>query len=602
MNKNNLKKFGSILLVTSLLLVACNDKEVEKKEKEVIKVGTKNVILPGKVNYSKEELTDSYEEDKSVIISLSNEKTKIKGSGASLKDSTITISKSGTYVFSGNLDNGQVVVDVGDKETVRIVLNNAIISSSTSAAIHIKNSDKTIITLEKDSNNTLSDAKKYKDTSNNAPTGTIFSSDDLVFNGSGILNVNGNFNNAIVSRDDLKIANGNFIIYSVDDGIIGKDMLSVLDGIFDINVKGDGISSTNDKDADKGFIVINGGKFKITSGNDSIQAETSIVLNDGNFNILSGGGSSILATKEEKILESAKGLKANNYIVINNGTFNINSLDDAIHSNNSVEINNGEIIISTDDDAIHANKILTINNGNIDIKNCYEGLEAIDITINKGKITIIAIDDGLNANLDNISSISINGGDLFINASGDGIDSNNNIEMTGGNVVLYGSKRQNDGAIDYDGTFIISGGTIIASGTIGMVQSTSDKSNQNSILMFFSDTINKKSKVTLKDDKNNLILEITPIKEFETILFSSKEIKKGNRYTININDGKVVTFEVIDTSTWVNEKGIAEPIKETNPNEKNLKPSSGNKENIKPDERREHFNPKDRIQDKNSEN
>lgn len=264
---------------------------------------------------------------------------------------TATITKAGTYILTGTLTDGQIIVDAENKGDVKLVLNDAVINCSSSAPIYIK-SGNTVITLADGTEKSVSDGEEYiyEKEDDDEPNAAIFAKDDLTFNGSGSLTVTGNYNHAIQSKDDLKFVAGTFDITSVGDGIVGKDSISVKDGIFTITSAGDGIKSTNIEETNKGYIMIDGGTFQIQSENDAMQAETLLRVNDGTFDILTNGTGQNMTQNSD----SAKALKSYVELTVAGGKFTINSCDDALHSNQNVTIENGTFTITSSDDGVNA--------------------------------------------------------------------------------------------------------------------------------------------------------------------------------------------------------------------------------------------------------
>lgn len=494
----------------------------------------------------------------------------------SVNDSIITINAGGTYKFTGTLEDGQIIVNSEDEKKVNIVLNGVNISCSNSAPIYIKNADKTTITLNEGTENYITDGISYvyEDGNSDEPDAAIFSKDDLTINGDGSLIVKSNYKNGIVGKDDVKIKSGNIKIDAVNNGIKGKDSITVSGGNITINAGNDGMKSTNDSNTEKGYILIESGTFNITSAEDAIQAENYVNILDGDFTIVSGGGNEMnkdghedfgpggpggmggeftppqmegdqssfggnqgnsngsTSTDEDSV--SSKGIKAVNKITIDGGTFNIDSCDDAIHSNGSVVINNGDINIKAGDDGIHADYTVDINGGNIDISKSYEALEAGVITINDGNIYLIASDDGVNASGKTESNVFyINGGYTVVNANGDGLDSNGSISMTDGTVIVNGPTQNNNGALDYDETFKMDGGFLIAAGSVGMVQTVSENSAQNCVNI----TLKSQGAGTLvhieNEDKED-ILTFAPSKEFSSVVVCSPRLQKGSDYKVYV--------------------------------------------------------------------
>ena len=239
--------------------------------------------------YSDYELDDSFDRQSAASITLSGSTAQSNGSGVSINNATVTISKEGCYLISGELEDGQIIVDAGDSDKVQLVLDNASIHCSTGSAILIRNADKVKVTLAADSENELSDGTEYQ-TDDDNPDAALFSKDDLVINGSGSLTVQGNYKHGIAGNDDLVITGGRLTVNSLSHALRGKDSVAILDGTFVLTSQKDGIQASNTEDSTKGWVQIDGGNFTIQSSGDGIQAETNLSIYDGSFTITSGGG------------------------------------------------------------------------------------------------------------------------------------------------------------------------------------------------------------------------------------------------------------------------------------------------------------------------
>ncbi len=513
------------------------------------------------VQYDSDDENSGWSADKAANISLKTNAVTWDGDGVSLENNIVTINSAGTYIVNGTLNSGQIVVDTEDKETVRLVLNGVNITSSDSAPIYVTKAKKTVIVLAEGSNNNLTDSKTYALTNNEAdePDATIFAKSDLTINGTGSLTLNANYKNAITSKDELKIMSGNITVNSTGDGIRGRDFVAVKNGIVNVNARQDGIKSNNDEDSKKGFVLIEDGAISITAQEDGIQAETNVVIKTGDIVISSGGGSAGGETAEDNQpgideagneSDSKKGIKAVTGITIYGGTIEIDSADDSLHSNNSISINGGTVTAASGDDGIHADTSIEINNGEININNAYEGIESTAITINGGIIRINASDDGINASdgtgsspvggrrgqnnsipLDKVS-LNINGGYIYVNSTGDSLDANGSIYMTNGTVVVNGPTANNNGALDYDGAFKMTGGFLVTAGSSGMAQAPDTTSTQNSAIISFAQTMTAGTIVNIKSDDGKDLLTFKPVKDYQTIVISSPEIKKGTTYDI----------------------------------------------------------------------
>lgn len=382
-------------------------------------------------------------------------------------DGDLNITKAGVYNISGST-TGNITIDVSDN--VKLILNGVEINSKDSPAIVVENSKVVLIELADGTTSKLSDSKDYSSNYSDYD-GVIYSNDDLYFTGSGTLEIVANHGDGIVSKDDLKISSGTYIITSSDDGIRGTDSVYIKDGNFTINSTGDGIKSTKENEQEKGFIYISSGTFNINSKLDGISAISKLVIDNGEFNITTGGGSPELQektgfenTKSSSSNDSQKGIKCDGDIYIKNGTFTLDTYDDGIHSNTNTTIDYGTINIKSGDDAIHSDGLLEINNGTFDIT-AAEGLEATYVKINDGTINISASDDGINAgnkSKEYETTIEINGGYITIKmgqGDTDGIDSNGNIIINGGTIDVTCNSP-----FDYDGTAEYNGGKLIVNG------------------------------------------------------------------------------------------------------------------------------------------
>ena len=239
--------------------------------------------------YSDYELDDSFDRQSAASITLSGSTAQSNGSGVSINNATVTISKKGCYLISGELEDGQIIVDAGDSDKVQLVLDKASIHCSTGSAILVRNADKVKVTLAADSENELSDGTEYQ-TDDDNPDAALFSKDDLVINGSGSLTVQGNYKHGIAGNDDLVITGGRLTVNSLSHALRGKDSVAILDGTFVLTSQKDGIQASNTEDSTKGWVQIDGGNFTIQSSGDGIQAETNLSIYDGSFTITSGGG------------------------------------------------------------------------------------------------------------------------------------------------------------------------------------------------------------------------------------------------------------------------------------------------------------------------
>ncbi|MFQ9510632.1 MAG: carbohydrate-binding domain-containing protein [Lachnospiraceae bacterium] len=505
------------------------------------------------------------------------------GDGYEVNGNTITIVEEGTYVITGTLTDGQLIINTDKESDVRLVFNDVSITSTTLAPIYVKQADKVIISLPEGTNNTITDTITSTD-GDEEITAAIYSKEDLSINGSGNLVVHANANDGITSKDTLKITGGNITIQATDDGIVGKDSILIKDGVLTVTCTGDGLKSTS-SEVDCGYIYIENGTYVIHAGNDGIQAETSLLIMDGNFDITTGEvkmpvpmqtisksqedgeiGPQPEQTTDEETTQSAKGIKASGYLEINGGNYMFDTPDDTIHSNDTVSVNGGTIQVKSGDDGIHADSVLEIADGTITVEKSYEGLEAASINISGGVISVTASDDGINAaggadssslgdrpgrnnfNTSTNASIEINGGDLYVDASGDGLDSNGTITINDGTVIINGAMSSGNGYFDCDGTFLVNGGILLGLGGSGMLVTPSDSSAQNSITVI-GDTYKAGSEISIKDSTGKVLYSYVTKKSFTAMTFSSLDIQVGESYDIYVNGVLLKTIEATGVSS-----------------------------------------------------
>ncbi len=486
------------------------------------------------------------------VIIFFGETASVSGSGATAEGGVVTVSAAGTYVLRGT-GAGRVIVNA-KKQDVVLVLENLNLTCSYGSPLYIYKSSSTTVYLADGSENALTDGEvytydnEYSSAEDEEPNACLYSKSDLIIAGSGKLIVTANQNNGITGKDTLKIDGATVVVTAKSHGINGKDSLTIRAAKITVTSGGDALRSTNDYDTALGFIVIVDSDLTLTSGEDGVQAETTLTISGGTCTVTSGGGASGKVDSDT----SAKGLNANGNLCLLSGAYALNCCDDAIHSNANIVIKGGTFTIATGDNGIHADENVTVSGGAITVTKSYEGIEGKSIDLTGGEISVTASDDGLNAAGGADSSgfggpgfgggdrfgtassdvyIRIAGGKLYVNASGDGIDSNGNLIISGGETYVDGPTGNGDGALDYDGTATITGGILVAVGSSGMAQNFGTASTQGSILLNFS--TGSKSAVTLTDAQGNVLVSYTPSKTYNSVVISCPGLVQGGTYTMS---------------------------------------------------------------------
>jgi len=531
--------------------------------------------------------------DAGVEISLDGDSASCGSDKVEISGSVVTIKDEGSYVLSGTLDDGMIIVDAEESDKPQLVFDNVSVTSDTSAALYIIEADKVFVTQTEGSVNSLVNGGSFEAIDDNNIDGAVFSKQDLTFNGSGTLTVTSPAGHGIVCKDDLVFTGGAFDIACASHGLDANDSVRATGAEFTVASGKDGFHAENSDDAEKGFVYIAGGVFDIDAEGDGISAGAYGLIEDGEFDIVSGGGSENAEKKtsdnwggfmggpgrpggagmgpggdsasvsdgdsgsdsEESM--SIKGIKTDGDLTIGGGVFKLDTADDALHSNTVITISGGSYDIAAGDDAIHAEESLEVTSGVIGITESYEGLEALDIIISGGEIDIVSSDDGLNAaggtdqsgegGRDKMGgglgghgggssdgSIEISGGNVNIHASGDGIDSNGSLLISGGMTVVSGPVQGDTAVLDYDSTAEITGGTFIGTGAMQMAQ-TFSSSEQGVIAVSTSDQ-GAGAEVVLTNSSGSKILTHTVDQSANLIVLSSPDIEKGKAYTISIGD------------------------------------------------------------------
>lgn len=414
------------------------------------------------------------------LVTLTDSSATAKGkyTGYEIDGTDVSITAAGTYVFSGDCDNGSITVKKG-VTGVTIVLNGLTLTNDDSAAITLNKTAEASLIAAAGTTNTVADTEGSSD--ENAAV-KVKSGAALAIGGTGTLTVDGNAKNGIKGAADavITVAEVKLNINAADDGLSCDDELNITGGTLSITAGGDAVKASPDTGENPdttslGNVTISGGTLTLSAAEDGIQADGDLTISGGTFYVKTNGGHTTALTDDSA---SCKGFKAGKTLTVTGGTLTVDSADDALHANTDVTISGGTLTLATGDDGVHADNNLVIgtkgasstSTPRINITASYEGLEGTTVTVYSGDIDVAASDDGVNAASSTLGersdkyAINIAGGDLYIDAGSDGLDSNNDINITGGKVEVYGADAMMDAAIDYDGTFTLSGGTLFGAG------------------------------------------------------------------------------------------------------------------------------------------
>lgn len=305
---------GLPLLLLCICLAGCGADNTKLSDQEVHPIGSEITDTDETSETSETGNTAEEMEDGSVRTEIVlNGDTISAGDGVTISGMTAVISEAGTYEISGNLNDGQIIVDAAGE--VELILNNVNIYCSVSSSIYVKEAENVTITLVDGTVNTLEDGSSYDiEDPVDGPDAVIYSKADLVISGSGSLNVTANYNDGITSKDTLRIENGTISVTAVNDGIKGKDYLMINDGTIVVEAGDDGMKATNDTEVSFGYMEINGGNIEINAVDDGISAISDIKITNGTININSDNN----------------GMKSDGSITITGGTITVQAEDDGL--------------------------------------------------------------------------------------------------------------------------------------------------------------------------------------------------------------------------------------------------------------------------------
>ena len=470
--------------------------------------------------FTERDLAGTYEESGAVYVTLSDDGITGETDGVVIDGQMVTITAEGTYIFSGTLSEGQIVVDA-DNAKVQIVFDNVDITCASSAAVYVKSAEKVFVTLAEGSQNTLRNTDEYVAIDDNNIDAVIFAKSDLTLNGTGSLTIVSAEGHGIVSKDDLKITGGTYDITAAGHALSGKDSVRIADGTFILTAEKDGIHAENADDEEKGYIYIADGDFTITSDGDGMDASNIVQIEDGTLDITAGGGAAnSLKTHEsdmpggpgggmpqngekldgesmpqmgekpdgenmtemgkrpdgttppEKPSQTDQSDTADETAAPDNATDHQSSSAETtedtttdesgtstkgIKAGGGMYLNGGTYQIDSADDSIHSNANITIADGTYTLATGDDGVHADDaLIVNGGTITVTESYEGLEG-----LAVTINDGTIDITASDDGINTaGEKMELNGGYIhILAGG----DG-VDSNGDLTINGGEIYIDG------------------------------------------------------------------------------------------------------------------------------------------
>ena len=485
-------------------------------------------------HYSEQDL--SWDTSSETAIDLSNPTAT---DGVTVEDGTLTITKAGTYKLSGEYQ-GQIKVETADSDAVRLVLDNANITNSSGAALNVVNADEVILYNASGTTNTISDGADYTATGEDDPDAVVYSKADLTIAGEGTLKVNGNHEDGIHTSDGLVIASGTLEVNAANTGIKGKDYVDILGGTINVTAQQDGIKSTNDTDEGQGWTRLSNGTVTVNAGDDGFKASRVVEISGGSLTVE----------------QSDEGIEAQ-YINVSGGDVNVTSADDGMNA--SLKTSDSE---STDSSANTSDTADQQQNNQQQgsLPGGQQNGPSNQQQQGTGQPPAMSgtSQDGTSQNgtsgtgqqgmgqppqggmpggggtfeiVD--AAINVSGGNITVNAEGDGIDSNGVTTLSGGTLIVNGPSQGGNAALDTNGDLLLNGATVLSGSTADMFEAPSTNSTSGYLKLTNSSGFEQGSTVQVADSSGKVVANYKVTKSnVQLVLVSSSSIVKGQSYTV----------------------------------------------------------------------
>lgn len=483
--------------------------------KKLISVLLSSAILLSASTFCMADENDAWKEN---VGKIKLDDMTVTGKGISVRDNVIYISEGGDFEVSGVLADGMILVN--SEEKVKLRLSGASITNSSGPAIYFENAEKGFITITEGTENYLADAAEYDVDDADA---ALFSNDDLEIKGAGVLVVDGNYKHGIASDDDLVIKNGDITVTSYEHGIKVNDTLEISGGSIKINAEtGKGMKAKKE-------LIIDDGVIDIVTTDEGIESKGILTINGGDINIKAGDDGINTGNISTTTDATAKTWKQPE----------MNFENPPEKPDGAPEFPEGMPGGRGEHQATPGEQPWEREHGETPMKPDGENVPNMPQDDNRNRMPggmggggFGRIDEETAAE----HAITITGGNIYINASGDGIDSNGSLTISGGTLIIDGPESNGDGPLDSDGTMTITGGEIITLSSAGMIQLPTSEENQNALRVNFGGNGSAGDIVEVKDADGNVLMTHEAVKSYSCLIYSSDKIDDEESYFVYVNN------------------------------------------------------------------
>lgn len=489
---------------------------------------------------AQKQATSKPKEDSGITtIVLSGDGAEITGEGANFYGGVLTIREGGNYSLSGELENGQIVVNIKDRDAVTLYLNGVKVYNSYDPALEVKSAGHTLLVTQKETINRLQSGAKQPVIPIGEGEGSgaaIYSKNDLFLAGDGVLQVLGYINNGIQADGSLAIESGEINVVAVNTALKSGYAVIIRDGEFMLNAGGDGIRADGSGSEGQGSISISDGRFSLKCGGDGMQAATLLDISNGVYTIDSGAGLAEARQGDADNTPSAKGLKSGEKMRLAECSLSIQSPDDAIHSGGELLFAGASSTLHTEKTGVYAAGALNVTVGTLHIVESAQGMEGAPVNIRRGDLFISSAGSGIHSaarGAQDSHDLTVSGGHLEIDSGEHALFSEGNLLLKGGSILINNPPENEMPALRYhngpEGCRVGSATLLIADSN-GM-QDTSCLS-RNYIVRRFATPLQPESKIILSTRNNSVLFEHTLKHGAASFIFSSPALYGWRSYRL----------------------------------------------------------------------